>query len=205
MNKNYILFLFLIGLISKPLIADENSVTHRLFAIANIADIDKSLTYFQHLDSLLSTREEPASLLINGDLINNKIGEWDSLKISSLIELSKKLSKGKLLFLSGERDWDDSGKEGLKRVKGLEKFIESYDYKNVKWLIGKGCPGPKTIDLDENLLLVTLNTQWWNHPYDKPGPQDADCKIADTDNFLEEFEDELSENSDKNIIVLKSL
>ena len=38
-------------------------------------------------------------------------------------------------------------------------------------------------------MLITINTQWWNHPYEVPGPIDGDCKIATTDDFKEELED----------------
>jgi hypothetical protein len=49
--------------------------------------------------------------------------------------------------------------------------------------------------------LVTINTQWWNHPYRKPGPADADCKISTTNDFKEELEDIIDDESRSNLLI----
>jgi hypothetical protein len=83
----------------------------------------------------------------------------------------------------------------------LERLVASFKFPRVKWAIKDGCPGPKAIAIDDDILLVTINTQWWNHPYDKPGPADADCKISVDENFMEELEDLIEENADKNLLI----
>jgi len=201
MKLNLTLLFLLVTIVINNVKADNDLILHRLYQTANIADINADSKFIHHLDSLLSQHNDQASLLINGDLFKGNIGKQDSIKINNLLSLSGALTKGKLIILAGNRDWDDSGKDGLKKVKKLEKYVRSFDYENVVWPLKKGCPGPKTIKLDDNVLLVTFNTQWWNHPFNKPGPQDADCNIATTDNFLEELEDALDDNSDKNVII----
>lgn len=176
-------------------------ITYRLFHTANIADLNEDSHFFKNLSELLTLSGEPTSLLINGDLIKNKFTETDSSRIARLLTLTEYLNMGKLIILSGERDWDDSGKDGLKQVKQLEKYIESFHNPKVDYAIEKGCPGPVELDLTDNVLLVLFNTQWWNHPFNKPGPQDADCKITTTDIFKEELEDILDENPDHTVLI----
>lgn len=181
--------------------SQDISVTHRLFQTANLADLRKDSNFFIHLGQLLSQNNEPTTLLINGDLIKGDFGQRDSLEIRRLISLTRDINNGQLLIISGDRDWDDSGKKGLKQVKQLEKYIESFDNPKVHYALEKGCPGPQEIELTANVLLVLFNTQWWNHPYNKPGPQDGDCKIATTDIFKEELEDILDDNPNQHIII----
>lgn len=125
----------------------------------------------------------------------------DSIRLSYVLNELSKFGKGKIIIIPGDRDWNDSGNKGLKRVRQLEKLVKSLKIRNVTWALKDGCPGPKEFQLSENLLLVTLNTQWWNHPYEKGNSINGNCKVSDIDIFKEEFEDILNENTDMNIVI----
>ncbi len=177
----------------------------RVLFTANLVQLQADDEWFNQFESFLNTQKGPLNLVVTGDLLKGNLrGKYrrqDSLRVSRVLELSKHLQDGKLVLLPGDRDWDNSGKNGWKSVRRLEKLVKSFRYKNVKWAIKKGCPGPKIIELDDHNRLVTISTQWWNHPFRKPGPVDADCKIATTDGFQEELEDIIDENSGKNLIL----
>jgi len=171
----YLLF-FLLSNIVFP------QVKHRVYLSANTAEIKKNTEYFSQFKDLLSSEPEPFTLIINGDLIKGrhsaKISSSDSIQIKIMLESVAGLKQGDIIIIPGDRDWADSGEKGLKSVRRLEKLVKSFKFDNVKWAIKKGCPGPKVFELNEQVLLIAINTQWWNHPYDKPGPADADCKIS---------------------------
>jgi len=184
--------------------ANENIDKHSVFVISNLVDIKNNELFNERIEQILSEQSKPFTFIINGDLVNSKFDKrftQDSLRISNFLSLLSKNKNCKTIVIPGERDWDDSKKNGLKNVKRLEDLIKSFDLENVKWANKNGCPGPKEYELQENLLLITINTQWWNHPYDVPGPIDGNCKVATTDDFKEEFEDLLNENPDKNILI----
>ncbi len=186
------------------LAAQSNTNNHSVYLISNIVDIKDNDKFISRLNEIFTKQKSPFTVLINGDLVGSKFDkniEKDSVRIFQLLDFLSKFEDGKTIIVPGERDWDDSKKNGLKNVKKLEDLIKSLKLKNVKWAIKNGCPGPKEFELDDNLLLITINTQWWNHPFDVPGPIDGDCKIATTDDFKEELEDLLNENPNKNIIV----
>ena len=196
--------LFVLLLFSSTVIGQSKNLTHSLFLTSNIVDIKNINDFESEIEKILSKQSKPFTFIINGDLVNSKFEKRfskDSIRISNLLKKLSKFENGKFIIVPGDRDWDNSGKKGLKNVKKLEKLVKSLKLKNVKWSVKKGCPGPKKFLLDENLLLITINTQWWNHPFDVPGPIDGDCKVSTTDDFKEELEDIINENPDKNIII----
>lgn len=186
-------------------IAQSEAIKHRVYLAANTADIGENAKIYAELQAQLAAHPEPFSLIINGDLIaaelTNENIPADSAKIRKLLETAASCVNGKAIIIPGDRDWADSGKEGLQSVKQLERLIAAFDFKNVQWAIKDGCLGPKAVEFDDNILLITINTQWRNHPYDKPEPADADCKISVDENFMEELEDLIEENADKNVLI----
>src|SRR5262245_28672838 len=149
------------------------AIKHRVYLTANTVDIGKDSNFYEALKKLLAAHDEPFSLLLNGDLVSTELTQanlaTDSVRIRQLLETASVLTHGKVIIIPGDRDWADSGPEGWMSVQRLEKLVKSFNLKNVKWAIKDGCPGPKVIELDDDILLVAINTQWWNHPYDKPG------------------------------------
>jgi Omp85 superfamily domain len=197
-------FSLFLTLIFSPIIGNNIISNHSVFLISNLVDVKNNDQFITRLEAIFNTKTEPFSVIINGDLVNSKFDKnfkKDSIRIFKLLKSLSNYKNAKIIIVPGERDWADSKKSGLKNVKVLEDMIKDFDFDNIKWALKNGCPGPKEFDLQENLMLITINTQWWNHPYEVPGPIDGDCKIATTDDFKEELEDLLNENPDKNIIV----
>ena len=184
--------------------SQDNNTGHRVFLLGNTADIDLDSSFYTDFSQLLST-EDAFTVLINGDLITGesggKLGAQDSLRIDKLLRPLSQFENGKVVIIPGDRDWNNSGKEGLKLVKQLEKLVESMDFDNVKWAIDKGCAGPEVIEINEYLSLVAISTQWYNHPYDKPEAVSADCKYGTVRDMLIALENEIEEAEGKNILV----
>ena len=171
---------------------------YQVVTLANTVDLSDE-TYGQ-LRSYLEQISIPTTVIVNGDIVS-AIPNHDSTELQNLLGLVSGLSNVKMVILPGDRDWDDSGNNGWKTVRSLEKAVKSMNIPNVIWPIEKGCPGPEALLLNDQLLLISIQTQWWNHPHNKPDPADADCKIASEGNFNEELEDIIEENEDKNILI----
>ena len=177
---------------------------HRVFLLGNTADIDLNSKFNTDFAQLVS-KEAEFTVLLNGDLVagdsGSKITPEDSLRIDKLLRPLSALKNGKVIIIPGDRDWNNSGKDGLKLVKRLEKLVESMDFDNVKWAIDKGCAGPDIIEINESLSLVAISTQWYNHPYDKPDAASGDCKYGTVRDMLIALENEIEEAEGKNILV----
>jgi hypothetical protein len=107
---------------------------------------------------------------------------------------------GQVFFVPGNHDWQQGKSRGWQNLKNQEEFIESYLNRGNVFLPDGGCPGPVEVSLNEALTLVILDTQWWLHPWDKPGLE-SDCEAKDPAAIVVQLDDILSRNRHKQVIV----
>jgi UDP-2,3-diacylglucosamine pyrophosphatase LpxH len=107
---------------------------------------------------------------------------------------------GDIFFIPGNHDWDRSGRSGWRNLQNQEEFVEQYLDRGNTFLPDGGCPGPVEVQLTDELTLIIVDTQWWLHPWDKPG-RDSDCDAKTTNELLLELDDIIKRNEDKSIIV----
>lgn len=183
----------------------NQTASHRVFVTANTADLPVESPFYDELHKLLLQADAPFTLVLNGDLIKGKHGgplqREDTLRIRKLLQASEGLD-GRVLIVPGDRDWAESGRRGWQRVKDLQHLIESWHYDHVDWVIDNGCPGPELIDLSPEVTLLAIQTQWWNHPHDKPTDVDAACEIATEEDFLEKTDDVIEKSLGKNLLIV---
>lgn len=199
-----ILYVCLMGI--SPVFAQTNEpASHRVYVTANTADLEIESPFYQDLRTLLAQSDAPFTLVLNGDLVRGKHHRGflrsDTIRIQRLLEAAQGLN-GRVLIIPGDRDWAESGRNGWERVRALQLMVESWNYDHVDWIIENGCPGPQTISLTPEVTLLAIQTQWWNHPHDKPLDVDAVCSIASEEDFLEEFDDVIEESLGKNILMV---
>lgn len=107
---------------------------------------------------------------------------------------------GNIWMVPGNHDWEKGKSEGWNAVLRTEKFIqENYPEDRVQWVPESACPGPKAIPLDENTLLIALDSQWWLHSNEKPGV-DSDCEFKTEEEIIAAIAYLLEENQDKIIL-----
>jgi hypothetical protein len=109
--------------------------------------------------------------------------------------------KGKSIFIPGNYEWDRGKKNGWEQLQSEEKWIEEFLSKGNVFLPDGGCPGPVEVSLNEWLTLVILDTQWWLHPFDKPGVE-SDCEAKDASGLILQLEDILHRNGHKQVLVV---
>ena len=197
-----ILFLYILfALLFTDSFAQESAV-HRVLTIGNTIDLSNESPVSANLKSIVDSNKTPISIILNGDFSDGSMNlQQDSIRLSRIIEVVKNRDHAQLVIIPGDRDWADSGPKGWKHVIKLEKLVKSFHLKNIKWAIKNACPGPEEIQLGDDVVLIAIQTQWWNHPHSKPSPSDADCSIATQGNFNEELEDLIEANRDKNILI----
>ena len=169
----------------------------KVFLIGNLADVEDKNAYSKNLFSVLN---RDFSLLILGDLFDRSSSGEDTLQTTHLLRSIAGLPGSKIIILPGDRDWDHSGREGFKNVKKLEKYVGSLKLENLIWPVTNGCPGLIDIPLGDEAVLVAINSQWWNHPYEKPYPENSECKFFTTKEFRGEIKDFFQDYADKNIL-----
>ncbi|MEM6263793.1 MAG: BamA/TamA family outer membrane protein [Bacteroidota bacterium] len=180
---------------------------HSVILIGNTARLQPEDSMIFQLQERTQGWPQPTSFIVLGDIVDkngwgNKNSAKDSLRLNRLATLTGSGSNKQIYFLPGDRDWANSGQNGWKKVKDLEKHIEKVLGIEKSFLPSNGCPGPKYVDLPGNLRIIAINTPWWMHPYEKPQPADASCKIATPEDFYEELESLIDDAGNKNVLVV---
>ena len=208
MKNNYFTFLLLF---LPFFINGQNAKNmHPIFLLGNFVDISEQAVFQQNLNQLFEKNNQPFMLILNGDLVNRKMGDANNddllLPIRNLIDLVENFPNGSLLFVVGDRDWNASKRGGQKSLDNLQNRINDYvkkkGYKRINWATNDGCPGPNELKINDYLTIIGLDSQWWNHPYDKPRPSDALCPVATPEKFAEDLEEIILENKKKNILLV---
>lgn len=205
--KKSLLSIFLLTLCCVQIFSQEEHQIHHIFVIGNTADIpdEELLNYSAALHEMLAKVQDPFTLIYNGDLSRQKKFDqnalnYDSIRISTLVSAAH-FPNGRQILIPGDGDWLNSGEDGWKYFQQLEKIIEK-SFDRVNWIPGKGCPGPKDILLDDHLMLLGINTQFWNHPFERPTPTEAECEISRDGDFVEALEDKIDDAGNKNVIIV---
>jgi len=174
----------------------------RVWLLGNTADVPSDEAFFEKLRNLLEQSQERVHLIVSGDLIPGCSGkEPPADYVDRLLNVVRGQSQAEMTLLSGDRDWDQSRPQGWECVQQLEALVRKEGLENVYWPVEDGCPGPETVTIHPFVQLLVLNTQWWNHPHRKPIAADATCPYINEYDILEEINDEIEENQDKNILL----
>src|SRR5436190_11832582 len=110
-----------------------------------------------------------------------------------------KNTPAKVYMIPGNHDWNNGGPGGFDAVLREQLYVDLLDTKNVKFYPEGGCPGPVEVSIGDNIVLVIVDTQWWLHPYDKPGIE-SDCPFKTKSEVLAQLSDILTRNYKKLVI-----
>lgn len=109
---------------------------------------------------------------------------------------------GDIVFIPGNHDWNEGDKEGDEYIKRQEKYIEDYLDRGNTFLPDNGCVDPVPVDLNENLVMIAIDTQWWLQKHDKPMGEADGCTISSKEEFLDELERLLENYKDRQVIII---
>lgn len=105
-----------------------------------------------------------------------------------------------VFFIPGNHDWDNGKKDGLDAIIRQQQYVDSKGEKNVKFYPEDGCGGPVEVPISEDVTMILFDSQWWIHPYDKPGVE-SDCPYKTELEILNEIDDLLTKNAKKLVVL----
>ena len=109
---------------------------------------------------------------------------------------------GKIVFISGNHDWNKGRKDGYEYIIRQEKYIQKlFEGRNV-YLPSNGCPGPVEINISEHVTVVAIDTQWWMQAGFRPIGKKWGCRVNSEEEFFEHLINILEENKEKHLIVV---
>lgn len=194
----------------EPLPADTK-VAHTLFLIGDdgAPKIETTDPVLKNLSSDLA-QSENATLVFLGDNIyphglpedSAEDREIAAKQLTTQLDVSASFN-GKTIFIPGNHDWDHWRKEGLASINRQEVFIRDYAKgKDISLIPQKGCAGPVEVPLNDSVILLIVDTQWWLHQYEKNVNPDSCNEVTNDVTFLEAIDDALTRNADKQVIMM---
>jgi hypothetical protein len=111
-------------------------------------------TRLQQLRQVLEQQKTPFTVVHLGDIVGNEglaskkdsvLSEQEKTRADAFINLVKGLPLGKIYFVPGDKDWANSGRQGLKAVRRLENYIEKQLPGQNAFVPTNGCPGPEVV------------------------------------------------------------
>lgn len=159
-------------------------------AIKNFAKLDKKTTVVYLGDNLYDT-----------GLPDDQSALYQAAKAVLDSQLSVvENTQARVIMLPGNHDWQNGGRDGYSYVIREQLYVDLLNKPNVQFYPKDGCPGPVEVSLGNDVTLVIFDSQWWLHPYDKPGIE-SDCDSKTNEEILTQLEDIVTRNSKKLVLL----
>ncbi len=194
----------------------DKKIKHSMFMIGNTGDIPKgsSSPTLELLRKKLETKGEKSSVLFLGGNVHPKGMARKSEKESRALaeyQLDAQLAilenyKGKIIFTPGVDDWKKYGLKGIKRQekyvqKRLNKGIEDDDEWDIYFYPENGCAGPEVVEVNDQLVVVVVDSQWYLEDWDKEPEINDGCEIKSRKDFKFHFEEIVRKYRNKNVVI----
>lgn len=108
---------------------------------------------------------------------------------------------GQPVFIPGNHDWNHSRPGGLEAVIRQERFVENYLQRQDVYFPGRGCPGPYPIQLNDKLVLILIDSEWWLTRHQRPEGSENGCGVASELDLIVQLDDMLDRYQDKHVVV----
>jgi len=166
------------------------------------------------LEKQLKKAEKESTLIFLGDNIypsgmpvkdDPKKRAYAEFQIDAQLRVLEEY-KGRPVFIPGNHDWYSQGIPGVNRQKKyiqkkLNKGIEDKDDWQDYFLPKPGCAGPEIIELNDRLVMVVIDTQWWLEDWDHSPEINSNCEIKSRNSFFLAFEEALRKHRNKNVVI----
>lgn len=184
---------------------NPKTVSHTFYLVGDAGNADelKAKQILKLFEERLKKADTNSTLLFLGDNIyplgmppkdspDRKTAEE---KLNIQLALSKNF-KGKTIFIPGNHDWYN-GVEGLKEQ---ERLVNEYLKEKKSFLPRKNC-GIDHLNINDNVALIVIDSQWYLEDWDKHPTINTDCDIKSREQFFDELESRLNDNQKKTTIL----
>jgi hypothetical protein len=196
----------------------NREVKHTMYLIGDAGNDspESRAPVLEYLKVKLATESENSSALFLGDNIyeyglppseDSTARAVAEFRIDSQLETLHEF-KGKPIFLPGNHDWRGWGVRGVKRQqKYVNKHVNERRGKNDKedwedyFLPLDGCSGPEVVELNNNVVVIVVDSQWWLTDWDKDSKVNDGCEIKNREQFKFVFENVLRKYRNKNVVI----
>lgn len=207
MKKNWLLFPLL--LLSFLVYSQEDSLMMRIYLVGDAGKMENGHhPVLEDLSRRLLREDIPMThILYLGDNIYPsgmpEVGKDGREEAALILEAQLRLSAlltGNIWMLPGNHDWARGKSRGWDALLNAQAYVRAhFKPDKVRWVPEDGCPGPLRIQLNQETLLIILDSQWWLHRREKPSGG-SDCKYQSDSEILTAVSSLLESNPDKLVL-----
>jgi len=150
-----------------------------------------------------SKKDKEATLLVPGNFLpamgfpkNGTKREVQKQFLKKNLLNAVKEFNGTVVFTPGQNEWTTQGQDA---IDDLESFLQD-NQSNIEVWPDDGCP-IESEDISPDVILVTVDTQWYLENWDKHPNMNAKCDIKTRERFFAEFKDDIKDAHGKTILV----
>ncbi|HEX8315864.1 MAG TPA: metallophosphoesterase, partial [Flavisolibacter sp.] len=207
MRRSFLALALLCTLFTK---AQVDSISQRIFLIGDGGELvrEQSHPVIDWLQKNVNWNDERNTAIFLGDNIYPlglpMKGAPDYERSKQIIDYQLKPflnKKSKAYFIMGNHDWENGKLGGWQQVRNQYNYINGLGMQNIRALPGEGCPGPIAEDLNNQVVVVFVDSQWFLYIHDKPGPSST-CNARSVEEFATELREIVAAHPNQLMLVV---
>ena len=187
-----------------PEFLGETEPAFTLYAIGNLGQSPLASPIRLAFRQKLVQASSASAVLFLGNQVpkgmpaESDIGHFEAKRyLNSMAEILMGYEE-EIYFIAGHTDWQSGGRASLDRQKD---YLEEVLGRDDLFFPEPGCGDPEEIELDDNNVLLLIDSQWWLEDWTGQPKINSDCDIKSRGVFQQHFEDAIKGNRSKNILI----
>ena len=183
--------------------------SYTIYALGDAGEAnDQSKTVMQELAKVSKGSQHPSMVIFLGDNIypaglppeqDKAYNEARNILLNQINDLSS--FGGNIVFIPGNHDWNEFKKGGLDAIRRQGNLLDQHESNKVNMLPENGCGGPALMELNNDVVMLIIDSQWWIQDWSKEPQMNEDCSIQSKEEFIKEFRAKVALYKDKQIVV----
>lgn len=206
--KQFFVFCFFLLLPFVYSLSQQDALISRIILIGDAGELHNGKNpVIEKAKTLFNINDGKTSVIFLGDNIYEyglpDVTAKDFEEKKQIIDAQINLVQGtsaKTYFIPGNHDWKNGKAGGWEQVKNQQKYIESLQMPNVEMMPKNGCPGPVEVVVNDKVIIVFMDSQWWLEQLDKPGVG-SDCECQTEEEVITALRETISVNSHKLLLL----
>ncbi|HUC81877.1 MAG TPA: BamA/TamA family outer membrane protein [Flavisolibacter sp.] len=190
--------------------AQVDTITQRIFLIGDGGELvaEQSHPVIDWLQKNVNWNDERNTAIFLGDNIYPlglpMKGAPDYERSKHIIDYQLKPflnKKSRAFYIMGNHDWANGKLEGWQQVRNQYNYINGLGMPNIQALPGEGCPGPIPVELNNQVVVVFVDSQWFLYIHDKPGASST-CNARSVEEFATELREIVAAHPNQLMLVV---
>lgn len=185
-----------------------DELAYRIFLIGDAGREQATSPTLRLLKQKLDETDEDGAVVFLGDNVYNyglpDSGSADRAEAEEYLLAQLDAVKhfpGRIVFIPGNHDWNNSQPGGREAVARQEDFVEAYLGRGNTFLPDDGFPGPIEVELTDRITLLAFDTQWWFSD-DRAFGDTGEYQLREPADVLFETEHLLTKHRNNDVLVV---